>query len=163
MESKIQQTTQNKISKPTQGIKIKGVDNIKIRFSKCCNPVPGDEVVGYITRGRGVSVHRTDCPNITMSDDAERFIEVEWDFQKKASYPAEIQIKASDRSGLLAEITQKITDSDLGVISLNARTSKDKIVFINVILEIKDIEELRDLMRKIKRIRNVMDVYRVTA
>ncbi|OZV10707.1 (p)ppGpp synthetase [Tissierella sp. P1] len=163
VESKIQQTTQNKISKPTQGIKIKGVDNIKIRFSKCCNPVPGDEVVGYITRGRGVSVHRTDCPNITMSDDAERFIEVEWDFQKKASYPAEIQIKASDRSGLLAEITQKITDSDLGVISLNARTSKDKIVFINVTLEIKDIEELRDLMRKIKRIRNVMDVYRVTA
>ncbi len=163
VESKIQQPTQNKTSKPTQGIKIKGVDNIKIRFSKCCNPVPGDEVVGYITRGRGVSVHRTDCPNITMSDDTERFIEVEWDFQKRASYPAEIQIKASDRSGLLAEITQKITDSDLGVMSLNARTSKDKVVFINVTLEIKDIEELRDLMKKIKRIRNVMDVYRVTA
>ncbi len=163
VESKIQQPTQSKASKPTQGIRIKGVDNIKIRFSKCCNPVPGDEVVGYITRGRGVSVHRTDCPNIIMSEDAERFIEVEWDFQKKASYPAEIQIKASDRSGLLAEITQKITDSDLGVISLNARTSKDKVVFINVTLEIKDIEELRDLMRKIKRIRNVMDVYRVTA
>ena len=163
VESKIQQPTQSKTSKPTQGIKIKGVDNIKIRFSKCCNPVPGDEVVGYITRGRGVSVHRADCPNITMSDDAERFIEVEWDFQKRASYPAEIQIKASDRSGLLAEITQRITDSDLGVISLNARTSKDKVVFINVTLEIKDIEELRELMKKIKRIRNVMDVYRVTA
>ncbi|WP_313757112.1 bifunctional (p)ppGpp synthetase/guanosine-3',5'-bis(diphosphate) 3'-pyrophosphohydrolase [Tissierella sp.] len=163
IESKIQQPTQGKISKPTQGIKIKGIDNIKIRFSKCCNPVPGDEVVGYITRGRGVSVHRADCPNIIMSEDAERFIEVEWDFQKKASYPAEIQIKASDRSGLLAEITQKITDSDLGVISLNARTSKDKIVFINVTLEIKNIEELRDLMKKVKRIKNVMDVYRVTA
>jgi len=163
IESKIQQPSQGKISKPTQGIKIKGIDNIKIRFSKCCNPVPGDEVVGYITRGRGVSVHRADCPNIIMSEDVERFIEVEWDFQKKASYPAEIQIKASDRSGLLAEITQKITDSDLGVISLNARTSKDKIVFINVTLEIKNIEELRDLMKKIKRIKNVMDVYRVTA
>ncbi|MGJ0848009.1 GTP pyrophosphokinase [Tissierella praeacuta DSM 18095] len=163
IESKIQQPSQGKISKPTQGIKIKGIDNIKIRFSKCCNPVPGDEVVGYITRGRGVSVHRADCPNIIMSEDVERFIEVEWDFQKKASYPAEIQIKASDRSGLLAEITQKITDSDLGVISLNARTSKDKIVFINVTLEIKNIEELRDLMKKVKRIKNVMDVYRVTA
>ncbi|WP_353097023.1 bifunctional (p)ppGpp synthetase/guanosine-3',5'-bis(diphosphate) 3'-pyrophosphohydrolase [Tissierella praeacuta] len=163
VESKIQQPITNKVSKPTQGIRIKGVDNVKIRFSKCCNPVPGDEVVGYITRGRGVSVHRTDCPNITMSDDVERFIEVEWDLEKKASYPAEIQIKASDRSGLLAEITQKITDSDLRVISLNARTSKDKIVFINVTLEIKDIEELRDLIRKIKRINNVMDVYRVIA
>lgn len=163
VESKIQQPTQNKANKPTQGISIKGVDNIKVRFSKCCNPVPGDEIVGYITRGRGVSVHRTDCPNITISDDTERFIEVEWDFQKKASYPAEIQIKASDRAGLLAEITQRITDSDLGVISLNARTSKDKIVFINLTLEIKDIEELRELMRKIKKIKNVMDVYRVTA
>lgn len=163
VESKIQQPAQNKANKPTQGISIKGVDNIKVRFSKCCNPVPGDEIVGYITRGRGVSVHRTDCPNITISDDTERFIEVEWDFQKKASYPAEIQIKASDRAGLLAEITQRITDSDLGVISLNARTSKDKIVFINLTLEIKDIEELRELMRKIKKIKNVMDVYRVTA
>lgn len=163
VESKIQQPTQSKKSKPTQGISIKGVDNIKVRFSKCCNPVPGDEIVGYITRGRGVSVHRTDCPNIAVSDDAERFIEVEWDFQKKASYPAEIQIKASDRAGLLAEITQRITDSDLGVISLNARTSKDRIVFINLTLEIKDIEELRDLMKKIKKIKNVMDVYRVTA
>lgn len=163
VESKIQQPTQKKVNKATQGIMIKGVDNIKIRFSKCCNPVPGDEVVGFITRGRGVSIHRTDCPNITLSDDTERFIEVEWDFQKKVSYPAEIQIKASDRAGLLAEITQRITDSELGLLSLNARTSKEKIVFINLTLEIKDIEELRELIRKFKRIKNVMDVYRVTS
>ena len=162
VESKIQQP-QKKSNKPTQGISIKGVDNIKVRFSKCCNPVPGDEIVGYITKGRGVSIHRTDCPNITTSEVAERFIEVEWDFQKKASYPAEIQIKASDRAGLLAEITQRITESDLGVIALNARTSKDKVVFINLTLEIRDIEELRELMRKIKKIRNIIDVYRVTA
>lgn len=163
VESRIQQPTQSNAQKHTQGIKVKGLDNIKVRFSKCCNPVPGDEVVGYITRGRGVSVHRTDCPNITTSDETERFIEVEWNFQKKASYPAEIQIKASDRAGLLAEVTQKITDSDLGVLSLNARTSKDKIVFINLILEIRNIEELKDLMKKIKKIRNIIDVYRVTA
>ncbi len=163
VESKIQQPTQKKVNKATQGIMIKGVDNIKIRFSKCCNPVPGDEVVGFVTRGRGVSIHRTDCPNITLSDDTERFIEVEWDFQKKVSYPAEIQIKASDRAGLLAEITQRITDSELGLLSLNARTSKEKIVFINLTLEIKDIEELRELIRKFKRIKNVMDVYRVTS
>ena len=111
--------------------------------------------------GRGISVHRTDCPNIAMSDDSERFIEVEWNFQKKVSYPAEIQIKASDRAGLLADITQKITDSDLGVVSLNARTSKDRIVFVNLTLEIRDIEELKDLMKKIKKIKNVLDVYRV--
>ncbi|MDR7856425.1 bifunctional (p)ppGpp synthetase/guanosine-3',5'-bis(diphosphate) 3'-pyrophosphohydrolase [Tissierella sp.] len=163
VESKIQQPSPKKGSKGTQGISIKGVDNIKVRFSKCCNPVPGDQVVGFITKGRGVSIHRTDCPNITLSDDTERFIEVEWDFQKKASYPAEIQIKASDRAGLLAEITQKITDSNLGLLSLNARTSKDKVVFINLTLEIKDIEELKELIRKFKKIKSVMDVYRVTA
>ena len=118
----------------------------KIRFSKCCNPVPGDEIVGYITRGRGVSVHRADCPNI-ISDDTERFIEVEWDFDKKVSYQAEIQIKATDRAGLLADITQRITDANLAVISLNARTSRNKVVFINLLLEIKDIEELREVIK----------------
>lgn len=163
VESKIKQPTHNAKNKTTQGISIKGIDNVKVRFSKCCNPVPGDDVVGYITRGRGISVHRSDCPNIVVSEDTERFIEVEWDINKKASYPAEIQIKAADRSGLLAEITQKVTDSDLGVLSLNARTSKDKIVLINMTLEIKDIDQLKDLMKKIKKIKNVMDVYRVTA
>ncbi|WP_246566701.1 RelA/SpoT family protein [Tissierella simiarum] len=162
VESKIQQSTQKKEKKPTQGVTIKGLDNIKVRFSKCCNPVPGDDIVGYITRGRGVSVHRTDCPNVSDVDGTERFIEVEWDFHKKASYPAEIQIKATDKSGLLTEITQKITDSDLGLLSLNARTNKEKLVIINITLEIKDIEQLRDLMRKIKRIKGVIDVYRVT-
>ena len=162
VETKIQQLPHRK-ARYHQGVRIKGIDNVKIRFSKCCNPVPGDEIVGYITRGRGVSVHRTDCPNIIVSDDAERFIEVEWDFDKKVSYQAEIQIKATDRSGLLADITQKITDANLAVISLNARTSKDKVVFINLLLEIRDIEELREVIKKIRKIRNVMDVYRVTA
>ena len=162
IESKIQQFPSKK-TRYHQGVRIKGIDNIKIRFSKCCNPVPGDEIVGYITRGRGVSVHRADCPNIIISDDAERFIEVEWDFDKKVSYQAEIQIKATDRSGLLADITQKITDANLTVISLNARTLRDKVVFINMILEIRDIEELREVIKRIRKIRNVMDVYRVTA
>lgn len=162
VESKIQQSIPKK-PKATQGVRVKGVDNIKIRFSKCCNPVPGDEIVGYITRGRGVSVHRSDCPNIAASEDTERFIEVEWDLQKKAAYKAEIQIKAYDRSGLLADITQRITDADLGVVSLNARTSRDKVVYINLTLEIGDIEELKDTIKKIKKIKNVLDVYRVTA
>lgn len=163
VESKIKQPTQKTRNKATQGISVKGIDNVKVRFSKCCNPVPGDDVVGYITRGRGVSVHRSDCPNIVVAEDTERFIEVEWDDDKKSSYPAEIQIKATDRAGLLAEITQKITDSELGVLSLNARTGKDKIVLINMTLEIKDIEQLKDLIKKVKKIKNVMDVYRVTA
>ncbi|SDZ16177.1 GTP pyrophosphokinase [Proteiniborus ethanoligenes] len=147
--------------KPTQGISVKGVDNIKVRFSKCCSPVPGDEIVGYITRGRGVSVHRKDCPNAQSLEIQERFIEVEWDDDKKTSYQAEIQIKATDRSGLLTEITQLLTNMQLTVTSLNARTNKEKTALINMILEIKDIDQLKELMRKIKRLEGVMDVYRV--
>ncbi len=162
VESKIQQPSSKK-NKPTQGVVVKGVDNIKIRFSKCCNPVPGDEIVGFITRGRGISVHRADCPNIVVSDDVERFIEVHWDTEKRTSYQAEIQIKAIDRSGLLADITQRVTEADIGVLSLNARTTKDKIVFVNLTLEIKDVEELKLLIKKVKKIKNILDVYRVIA
>lgn len=150
-------------NKFSQGVNVKGVDNIKIRFAKCCNPVPGDEIIGFITKGRGVAVHRTDCPNISNSENTERFIEVQWDNEKHASYPAEIQVKANDRFGLLSEITKRITESDIGLIGLNARTDKDKTAIINLTLEIKDIEDLRKLMKKIKKIESIIDVYRVTS
>ena len=163
VESKIKPPTQKGKKKPSQGINIKGVDNIKVRFSKCCNPVPGDNIVGYITRGRGVSVHRSDWPNIVASEDMERFIEVEWADHEKTSYPAEIQIKSTDRSGLLADVTQKMSETDVSLLSLNARPGKDGIVLINMTLEIKDTEELMELMRKVRKIKNVIDVYRVTA
>lgn len=147
----------------TQGISIKGVDNIKVRFSKCCNPVPGDEIIGYITRGRGVSIHRKDCPNISELDGHERFIDVEWDTNEKAEYPVEIQIIATDRPGFLTEITQKINDSNLSLLSLNARTNKEKLVIINMTLEIKDIIQLKELIKGVKKIKGVIDVYRVTS
>ena len=149
--------------KSSQGVTVKGVDNIKVRFSKCCNPVPGDEITGYITRGRGVSIHRTDCPNIAHIEDRERFIEVSWNTDEKGEYPAEIQIQAVDRTGLITEITQKISDAKLSLSSLNARTNKEKLVIINMTLEIKGIEQLRDLMKKIKKIKGILDVYRVTS
>lgn len=145
----------------SQGVSVKGVDNIKVRFSKCCNPVPGDEIVGYITRGRGLSIHRKDCPNILGLQGQERFIDVEWDNTKKISYQAEIQIRGYDRPGLLTDITQCITDFDLAVISLNARTSKEKLVLINITSETKDANQLNDLMKDIKKIKGVIDVYRV--
>lgn len=162
LDNKVSTSAQNKNYKFTQGVSIKGVDNIKVRFSKCCNPVPGDKIVGYITRGRGVSIHRCDCPNIKDLGLDERFIEVQWDTDKRASYQAEIQMKATDRPGLLTDITQKLNESNLAVTSLNARTNKEKLVIINLTLEIKDIEQLRDLMKKIRKIKGVIDVYRVT-
>ncbi len=144
-----------------QGISVKGVDNIKVRFAKCCNPVPGDEIVGYITRGRGISVHRKDCPNISYIDNSERFIEVNWDDDIKAEYHAEIQIKALDRQGLLTEITQNITNSGLTLTSLSARTNKEKLAVINIVLEINDIDQLKQLMKSLRSLKDVIDVYRV--
>lgn len=163
VEEQIKKPQQTRKPRPTQGILVKGVDNIKIRFSKCCNPVPGDEIIGFITQGRGVSIHRTDCPNIVSADGIERFIEVEWDIQKNTSYNAEIQVIGNDRPGLLAEIALKINDADIGLLSMNARTNKEKVVTINMTLEIKNVEQLSELMIKIKRIKSIMDVYRVTS
>lgn len=164
VESSIQKTARKAKPKHTQGIKVKGIDNIKVRFSKCCNPVPGDDIIGFITRGRGVSIHRTDCPNIKSDlSQEERLIDVSWDFEERASYNAEIQVKAADRPGLIAEIALRVNDADVGLLSLNARTNKDKTVMITMILEITDKEQLNELMKKLRKIGNVFDVYRVTA
>jgi len=165
VESKIQKSQNRSKPRPTHGIVVKDIDNVKIKFSKCCNPVPGDDIVGFITRGRGVSIHRTDCPNLStiLEGQEERSIEVSWDIEKKSSYSAEIQIRATDRPGLLAEIALRVNDADVGLLSLNARTNKDKSVMINMTLEIHDKEQLNELMKRLRRIGNVFDVYRVTA
>lgn len=146
----------------TQGVRVKGVDNIKVRFSKCCNPVPGDEIVGYITRGRGVSVHRMDCPNLQDLSKDTRFIDVEWDHEEKASYAAQIQVIASDKAGLLSQITQVISEVDLFVSSLSAKTNKDGVATINMTIEIKDVKQLEKMMKRIKSLSEVIDVYRMT-
>lgn len=161
-EIKIKEKTTNKQKENVdQGVIVKGVDNIKVRFAKCCNPVPGDEIVGYITRGRGLSIHRKDCPNVNIIGEPDRFMEVSWNTNKKAEYQAEIQIKSIDRPGLLVAVTQKITDVGLSLVSLSARTNKEKLAVMNIVLEIKDIEQLKDLMNKIRKIQGVIDVYRV--
>jgi len=146
----------------TQGVRVKGVDNIKVRFSKCCNPVPGDEIVGYITRGRGVSVHRMDCPNLQDLSKDTRFIDVEWDHEEKASYAAQIQVIASDKAGLLSQITQVISEVDLFVSSLSAKTNKDGVATISMTIEIKDVKQLEKMMKRIKSLSEVIDVYRMT-
>lgn len=156
-----QKTTSRRKGKADQGVIVKGIDNIKVRFAKCCNPVPGDEIVGYITRGRGLSIHRKDCPNVSLIGEADRFMEVSWNKYEKAEYQAEIQIKGLDRPGLLTAITQKINDGGLSLTSLSARTNKEKLAVINIVLEIKNIEQLKELMEKIRKTKGVIDVYRV--
>ncbi len=160
LEDKLQKTDIKKKLSST-GIKVKGIDNVLIRFAHCCNPVPGDEVFGYITKGRGVSIHRRNCPNANeFLKESERLIEVEWNEVAKVSYNADVEIRASDRKGLLVEITSMIDESKININSFYSRTTKDRMAVINFILEIHDVEELNKLIRKFKKIEGVVDVFR---
>jgi GTP pyrophosphokinase len=146
------------------GISVKGIDNVMVRFAKCCNPVPGDPVIGYITKGRGVSVHRADCINLSdESVETNRLIEVSWVGEHKASYNAEIQLVAKDRQAILADITNAIADIKINVTAINARTARNKQVVINMNMEIHDTQQLEKVMKYLGRLQDVVDVYRVNA
>lgn len=149
---------------PDSGVVVKGIDNCLIRISHCCNPVPGDEIVGYITRGRGVSVHREDCPNIKANiiDGDARLIEVSWykKISKNVSYLADITLKANDRPGLIVEITNAIGESRIPLRAINARTAKDMSSLMHMTLEISDIDQLDRIITKMKRIKGVLEISR---
>jgi len=153
-----------KNKKQDQGITVKGIDSILVRFAKCCSPVPGDEIIGFITRGRGITIHRSDCPNIKNEDKtAERFIEVEWNRDKDTSYETGIQIIAPDKKGLLSEVTNLISELNLEVVGINAKITKEKVAIINLTILIFDTGQLEKLITKLKNKPEVMDVKRVTS
>lgn len=157
-----EQEKQKKVKKPSEnGIIVKGIDNCLVRLSRCCNPVPGDEIIGYITRGRGVSVHRKDCPNVSEHiSDKDRLIEVEWYKAQNAAYKADISIMAHDRAALLLDITNTICESKIPLKGVNARTTRDQISIMNLTLEITDAEQLNKIIKKLKRVEGVFDVAR---
>ena len=154
--------TPQRIEKHASGVIIKGIDNIKVRFSKCCNPVPGDAIVGYITRGRGVSVHRADCTNIHDLSDSQdqRFIDVQWDYKEKATFLSELQIKALDRPKLLQDLTASYAEVKLNAVSLNLRINKEKIAIVDIGFEINETKQIEDLIKRIKKLDGVLEVYR---
>lgn len=162
-------STEAKIEKKKKdsgtGVVVKGISNVLVRFSKCCNPVPGDEIIGYVTKGRGVSIHRKDCLNIIeqLRQNDERMIEVSWSKERYVDYQAEVQIEANDRYGLLSEISNIITVSKTTVKAINARTAKDNIAFISLTLQINDTEQLEKVMKDFKKVAGVIDVYRTRA
>ncbi|MFS8500588.1 MAG: bifunctional (p)ppGpp synthetase/guanosine-3',5'-bis(diphosphate) 3'-pyrophosphohydrolase [Caldicoprobacter sp.] len=147
------------------GIHVKGVDNILVRLARCCNPVPGDEIIGFITRGRGVSVHRADCVNVIniVPEERHRLVEVEWSGEDRASYNAEIQIIARDRHSLLADITSTLANMDIALTAVNARTNRVRQALINLSLEIKNTQQLEKVMRQLKKVPDILDVHRVNA
>lgn len=156
--------TAEKKSRPTHGVRVKGVDNLLVRFARRCNPVPGDVIVGYITRGRGVSVHREDCTNIPADDGSEegnRLIEVEWVDSVEASYNVEIEIAGHDRMGLLNEVLQAVSESKTIISAVSGRSDKNKMAVIHMSILIRNIEHLHSVVEKIKRIRDIYSVQRI--
>ncbi len=147
------------------GIIVKGIDDVAVRFSKCCSPVPGDEIVGFVTRGRGISVHRTDCINVISLPEIDRvrLIDAEWQeetVENKGKYPAEIRIFANNRTGLIADISKALTERNISILSLNTRVNKQGIVTMNTAFEVEGKEELKRVVEKIRNIESVMDVER---
>ena len=152
--------------KSKSGIVVAGIDDVSVRFSKCCSPVPGDEIIGFVTRGRGVSIHRTDCINMMnlSEQDRQRIIEAEWetsaDGKPDELYDTEIIIYAYDRMGILLDITKILTENKIDVKSINSRTSKQGIATINVGFAIRSKDSLHDLTKKLLQIDGIKDIQR---
>ncbi len=152
--------------KTKSGIVVKGIADLSVRFSKCCSPVPGDEIVGFVTRGRGISIHRTDCVNMMNLPEMERvrIIDAEWQAPEDASekYVAEIEIYANNRNGLLADISKTLTEKNINILSMNTRISKQGVATLQTAFEVESREELNRVIEKIRGIESVMDIERTT-
>jgi len=147
----------------TGGIVISGIDNPLIRLAKCCNPVPGDEIVGFITKGRGVSVHRADCSNIASlpPEEKARFLDVEWDLDKQQrSFDTDLSVLAEDRKGLFSDLSKACEDMDVKIIGVMAKSNSDNTANIALTVQISNVNQIAHLMRRFKGIRGVIDVHR---
>ncbi|MDV2581091.1 RelA/SpoT family protein [Alkalibacillus haloalkaliphilus] len=158
-----QQEVETKTKKKSTGIgvNVKGVDNLMVRLSKCCNPVPGDEIIGFITKGRGVSVHRDDCPNIKNEDEA-RLIDVEWEGvnRQRKNYSVDLKISGFDRNGLLNEILQVVNETNTDIVAVTGKSDKNKMAVIHLTILIQNVDHLRRIVDRIKHISDVFTVQR---
>ena len=152
--------------KGDKGIIVEGLTNCLVKFSRCCTPVPGDKIAGYITRGYGVSVHRADCPNAAMSrrtpEQAGRWIGVSWGGDTCESYPTTLEVLGKDRPNLLVDVSAALSATKTRVDSINARTSSDGFFTISLCVDVKDSDHLKTVMNKIHQISGVMQVTRPT-
>ena len=164
VEQKLEELSKEKnATKPSKsGVVVKGIDNCLVKLSKCCNPVPGDDIVGYITRGRGVSIHRADCKNLKdlFEDEESRMIDVYWYTEKEAAYNVDIEVFANDRSGLLADIIAQISNAKTKLIAVNCRANKERIAITEVTVEVENLEQLNDVLKAIRKVDSVYEVKR---
>jgi GTP pyrophosphokinase len=133
-----------------------------VRLSRCCTPVPGDEIIGFVTRGRGVSVHRSDCANAAgLVNQSERLIEVEWDHDQPATYVVSIEIEALDRSRLLRDVAQVLAEHHVNILASSSQTSSDRVAKLRFDFELADPGHLESMIGALKRVDSVYDAYRV--
>ena len=146
----------------TYGISVKGAHNVAVRLAKCCRPVPGDQIAGYVSLGRGITIHRTDCKNVrALMKDPERFVDVSWDGENESSYRVEIQIDAYDRTRLLEELSRTFSEAGINIIGASCLTNHP-MVKNKFVVEVGDTEQLKNCISRLRNVESVFDVYRIT-
>ncbi|WJQ83493.1 RelA/SpoT family protein [Brevibacillus brevis] len=151
----------NRSVKSESGVKVRGLDNLLVRISRCCTPVPGDQIIGFITRGRGVSVHRLDCPNVLTDECTERLIDVEWDTDFKHNFHVEIEITGNDRSGLLNDVLQVVAETKTNIAAVSGKSDKNRVATIHMTISISNVDHLLKVVERIKRIKDIYSVRRI--
>ncbi len=170
IQKMVEKKAPGKKKKSSSGVVVEGVGDVAVRFSKCCNPVPGDEIVGFITRGRGVTIHRTDCKNVICLSNEERarLIRAEWDMETakggstEASYLAEIRVTSHDKTGQLLNVTRVLTEEDIALKGMNVRVTKDMLAIFDMTIEIHGKDQLEKIINRLMRIKDVLQVDRVS-
>ena len=164
VEQKLKELNKSKpYSKPSKsGVVVEGIENCLVKLSKCCNPVPGDDIVGYITRGRGVSVHRANCKNVNdlFQDEESRMINVYWYTEKEAAYNVDIEIYANDRNNLVADIINQVGLTKTKLIAISCKTNKERIALTNITVEVENLEQLNDVLKAVRKVDSVYEVKR---
>jgi len=146
----------------TVGVHVEGLDDVMVRLSRCCTPVPGDEIMGFVTRGRGVSVHRTDCANAAgLAAQAHRVIDVDWDHDQPATYVVSVEVEALDRSRLLRDVAQALAEHHVNILTCTSQSSSDRVAKLRFDFELADPSHLESILGAVKRIDSVYDAYRV--
>jgi GTP pyrophosphokinase len=146
----------------TVGVHVEGLDDVMVRLSRCCTPVPGDEIMGFVTRGRGVSVHRSDCANAAgLATQSQRVIEVEWDHDETATFVVSIEVEALDRSRLLRDVADVLAEHHVNILMSTSQTSRDRVAKLRFDFELADPSHLDSLLKAVQRVDSVYEAYRM--
>ncbi len=150
-----------KPGKAGKGVRIDGIDNLLLRFAKCCTPVPGDKIAGVVTRGRGVSIHRKDCPNVQERTEKQQLLDASWEERAEGAYPVEIEVSAMDRSQILMDVVNAVAECKVNITALNGRSTKDRLSLISMTVMVADIAHLDNIISRINRVKDVYHVHRL--